>query len=126
MKLKMGDTMKKIKQKHLETKCKIRAYVYRMVMFTLLPMVMPAVAFAENPNNPLAKVESGLNTLKDSFRGIIVAIGVILAFIGVIELGNGIKQKDSSGITAGLSMLIGGIVVAAAPSLLKLLGITEV
>lgn len=117
----------KFKQKHLVTKCKIRAYVYRVVMFTLLPMVMPAVAFAaeekektEAESAGLTSIISGLQGLKTGFITVVGIIGGIIFVWQCIEIGNGVKSGDSAQMSGGIKGAIGGGIMCAAGILLNI------
>lgn len=68
--------------------------------------------------------DQAINNLGSMIQKIVVAIGVIMALWGVVQVGMSMAQHDPSQRMNGFLVLAGGILVAIAPGVLQQLGIT--
>ena len=68
--------------------------------------------------------DQAINNLGSMIQKIVVAIGVIMALWGVVQVGMSMAQHDPSQRMNGFLVLAGGILVAIAPGVLQTLGIT--
>ena len=68
--------------------------------------------------------DEAINNLGSMIQKIVVAIGVIMALWGIVQVGMSMAQHDPSQRMNGFLVLAGGILVAIAPGVLTTLGIT--
>ena len=76
------------------------------------------------PGGGTTTPDQAINKLGTMIQGIVVAIGVIMALCGVVQVGMSMAQHDPSQRMNGFLVLAGGLLVAIAPGVLTQLGIT--
>lgn len=68
-------------------------------------------------------IDKAFATIKAILLGIVALIGAIILIKGIMDCGNGIDQRDSSGIYDGLREIAAGLIMAGAGVILGLIGI---
>ena len=74
--------------------------------------------------SPTTTPDQAIQNLGDLVEKIVVALGVIMALWGVVQVGMSMAQLDASQRMNGFLVLAGGILVAIAPGVLVQLGVT--
>ena len=70
----------------------------------------------------IAQVDTGMTVIKTVAIGLVSVIGVIGMVKGGMDLGTGISQRDTSGITQGAAELGGGLIMAAIGVVIGVMG----
>lgn len=96
---------------------KIMAIVLFIAVF-----VMSTATFASAGNNNDAA--DALKDLADYIFAIGQVIGVIMAFFGIIQIGQSISTHDPAQRTTGFLVVAGGVIIFFAEDLLDLIGVT--
>lgn len=60
-----------------------------------------------------------LADVEDVVKGLLSAIGIILALFGGLQLGIGISQGTAEGVTRGVKLLVAGIILAGATTVMS-------
>lgn len=66
---------------------------------------------------------SAVNNLRTFLETIISTAGAIVALYGVVQIGLSISSQDHTQRATGIFALVGGLLIAFAPSILSSLGI---
>ena len=86
-------------------------------------MTMSTSVFAKKEEEvDVSSVTKPLDTVKTIFIAIAGAVGVIIIVKNLIELGTAIQDRDTPSLMSALKGLAGGFIVAAASTVLVLLG----
>ena len=99
---------------------KANAVKAAMTGVMLSAMTLPVFAYTVKDDVDPTTV---LGNLLNKIIGITTLIGGIIALIGMVMVGVGLKDDESRTLRNGLWTLIGGVVVAVAPWFLKQIGI---
>lgn len=94
---------------------KIMAIVLFIAVF-----VMSTATFASAGND----AADALKDLADYIFAIGQVIGVIMAFFGIIQIGQSISTHDPAQRTTGFLVVAGGVIIFFAEDLLDLIGVT--
>ena len=95
-----------------------RKMQYMMVLMTAVMLMTPTVcAHASQGGNAAV---SGINTLVTMASNIVSAIGAFVTLWGIFEMGNAMQSHDPAQQGQAGKRIAGGIVMIAAPQLLKL------
>lgn len=91
---------------------------------TLFGLVLgcPAVAFANEKG--VTEVTEGIGVLKDLVLACVGGVGVIFLAWGLLDFGTAYSAHDTTQQSASIKKVIGGLIMIAVPSILKLLGAT--
>ncbi|MGB4610994.1 MAG: hypothetical protein WBH77_10305 [Saccharofermentanales bacterium] len=66
---------------------------------------------------------TAVQNLRDFLETIISIVGAIVALYGVVQIGLSISSQDHTQRTTGIMALLGGLLIAFAPSVLKTIGV---
>ncbi|MGI6579102.1 MAG: glutamyl-tRNA amidotransferase [Saccharofermentanales bacterium] len=66
---------------------------------------------------------TAVQNLRDFLETIISIAGAIVALYGVVQIGLSISSQDHTQRTTGIMALLGGLLIAFAPSVLKTIGV---
>lgn len=81
-----------------------------------------ALVFAASINMAYAAEQNALtaiNNLSTLISSIVSAFGGIILLFGCIQLGMGFKKQDPASKAEGIGAIIGGLIVACAPWIIK-------
>lgn len=98
---------------------KEKANAVKAALTGVLMTAMTLPVFATYEVNPGANPEEALGLLLNKIIGITTVVGGIIALIGMVMIGVGLKDDESRSLRNGIWTLIGGIVVAVAPWFLQ-------
>ena len=104
-----------MKNKQLKTKMIQKGGIVLAIMLILLFFGITNNVFAAD--DPLAVI----NNLSNFIFGITRAIGMILLFYGVVQLGMSLKGHDPSQRAQGLWTIAGGVIITFAKEILNLI-----
>ena len=104
-----------MKNKQLRTKIIQKGGIVLAIMLILLFFGITNNVFAAD--DPLAVI----NNLSNFIFGITRAIGMILLFYGVVQLGMSLKGHDPSQRAQGLWTISGGVIITFAKEILNLI-----
>ncbi len=91
---------------------------HMMVLMTAVMLMTPTVsAYASQAGNAAV---TGINTLVTLASNIVSAIGAFVTLWGIFEMGNAMQERDPAQQGHAGKRIAGGIVMIAAPQLLKL------
>ncbi len=88
-------------------------------MFGLV-ICTPTVAFAKDKG--VTEVTEGIGVLKDLVLACVGGVGVIFLAWGLLDFGTAYSAHDTTQQSAAIKKVIGGLIMIAVPSILKLLG----
>lgn len=94
--------------------------ILKKFAFILLYAVILFVAQATNvfaTEDPLAVI----NNLQTFIAGLVKAVGVIILILGIVQIGMSLKSHDPSQRANGIMTLAGGVVIAFAPQIVRLI-----
>ncbi|NLJ94032.1 MAG: glutamyl-tRNA amidotransferase [Clostridiaceae bacterium] len=66
----------------------------------------------------------GITNLYNLLAGLITVVGAIVVLYGIVQVGMSISSQDHTQRTNGLFFLAGGLLIAFAPAILKIIGVT--
>lgn len=72
-----------------------------------------------------ASVTEGMNTIGAVIQTVVMTAGSILALFGILQVGISFSQHDAQQRINGFLFLAGGVLIAAAPSLLQAFGLSS-
>ena len=81
----------------------------------------PTVAFAKEKG--VSEVTEGIGVLKDLVLACVGGVGVIFLAWGLLDFGTAYSAHDTTQQSASIKKVIGGLIMIAVPSILKLLGV---
>ena len=113
----MRSIQKKTKIRLKELKKKVSVLALFVMNAMMLAPLDPAYASANATSN---QAVSGIHTLIKLACNIVSAIGGFVTLWGIFEFGNAMQQHDAAQQGQAGKRLAGGIVMIAAPQLLKL------
>ncbi len=83
----------------------------------------PLVALAADDDDEGVKsVTKGISTLKDIALACVGGVGVIFLAWGLLDFGTAYSAHDTSQQSAAIKKVVGGLIMIAVPSILKVLG----
>lgn len=99
-----------IKEKSIARRCRMAAILIVMtVIFTV-----PAYATGGDP-------VAAVNNLSNFAATLISAAGGIIILFGVVQFGMGFMSHDPSQKSNGILILVGGIIIACAPAIVRMI-----
>lgn len=103
----------------------MRKNLLRVIITAIMINVMSVNVFATGiMATGTDSILQPVKILQTLFFAIIGLVGLFLIGKGVLELSTAIPQRDSTSIKEAILIIIGGILAAGMPVLLKFLGIT--
>lgn len=109
-------------------KKKIRNFIVKQ-RIKLAAALAPAVifgnvmtAFAKEETAGVAEVTNGINVLKTLVLACVAGVGVIFLAWGLLDFGSSYSSHDTTQQSVAIKKVVGGIIMIAAPAILKLLG----
>ena len=87
-----------------------------------LALGTPTVAFAKDKG--VSEVTEGIDVLKDLVLACVGGVGVIFLAWGLLDFGTAYSAHDTTQQSAAIKKVVGGLIMIAVPSILKLLGAT--
>ena len=70
------------------------------------------------------EVTEGIDVLKDLVLAAVAGVGVIFLAWGLLDFGTAYSAHETSQQSAAIKKVVGGIIMIAVPSILKVLGAT--
>ena len=101
---------------------KMKKLVTRASIIWYSLMMTTTNVLAKEEDVDVSSVTKPLDTIKTIFLAIAGAVGVIIIVKNLIELGTAIQDRDTPSLMSALKGLAGGFIVAAASTVLVLLG----
>ena len=86
-------------------------------------MMHPAVAYAAKDGD-VSEVTDGIDVLKDLVLACVGGVGVIFLAWGLLDFGTAYSAHDTTQQSAAIKKVVGGLIMIAVPTILKLLGAT--
>ena len=89
--------------------------------YTLI-LTTPIKAYAKNSD--VSEVTDGIDVLTDLVLACVGGVGVIFLAWGLLDFGTAYSAHDTTQQSAAIKKVVGGLIMIAVPTLLKLLGAT--
>lgn len=106
------------------SKIKRRILVLNASLYGLV-FARPIVAYAAKKNETdISEVTDGIDVLKDIVLACVGGVGVIFLAWGLLDFGTAYSAHDTTQQSSAIKKVVGGLIMIAVPSILKLLGAT--
>ncbi len=110
----------------LFSKMKKRIFCLCAAMYGIV-LASPVVAFAKEDkteSTDISEVTDGIDVLKEIVLACVGGVGVIFLAWGLLDFGTAYSAHDTTQQSSAIKKVVGGLIMIAVPSILKLLGAT--